>query len=248
MLTTTLIVCGLAVLMMAVEKLRPGRYWPSVPYWLGRAAFMNAIQAGIVFLSSLTWDRWLPTWQMGKAASLGIVVQVICGYLAITFIYYWWHRARHEAPLLWRWLHQIHHSAQRLEILTSFYKHPLEIFINGILSSLILYVLVGVEPLAGAIVVALTGIAELFYHWNIRTPYWLGFLVQRPESHCIHHRSGWHRNNYSDLPIWDILFGTFENPRHNNIACGFDAQREQKLRQMLCGKDVHALTTTRSRS
>ena len=30
---------------------------------------------------------------------------------------------------------------------------------------------------------AITGVAELIYHCNIRTPYWLGFIFQRPESH-----------------------------------------------------------------
>lgn len=29
----------------------------------------------------------------------------IAGYLVITFIYYWWHRARHESGLQWP-LHQ----------------------------------------------------------------------------------------------------------------------------------------------
>ncbi|MGZ5529872.1 MAG: hypothetical protein ACXWJB_14445 [Limisphaerales bacterium] len=36
-------------------------------------------------------------------------------------------------------LHQIHHSALRLEIIRRFYKHPVEILINSILSSLIVY-------------------------------------------------------------------------------------------------------------
>ena len=44
----------------------------------------------------------------------------LLGYLTITFVYYWWHRARHEHPWLWRYLHQIHHSPARLEIVTSF--------------------------------------------------------------------------------------------------------------------------------
>ena len=61
----------------------------------------------------------------------------------VTFIYYWWHRSRHEATFLWRWFHQFHHSPQRIEIITSFYKHPLELIANGILSSAILYGLVG---------------------------------------------------------------------------------------------------------
>ena len=46
--------------------------------------------------------------------------------------------------------HQVHHSPQRIEIITSFYKHPFEILANSVLSSAILYLLVGVGPEAGA--------------------------------------------------------------------------------------------------
>jgi sterol desaturase/sphingolipid hydroxylase (fatty acid hydroxylase superfamily) len=57
---------------------------------------------------------------------LGTTGGAILGYFVITFVYYWWHRWRHEVPFLWRWLHQVHHSPARIEIITSFYKHPLE--------------------------------------------------------------------------------------------------------------------------
>ena len=40
----------------------------------------------------------------------------LVGYLAITFVYYWWHRARHQSDVLWRVLHQLHHSPARLEL------------------------------------------------------------------------------------------------------------------------------------
>jgi sterol desaturase/sphingolipid hydroxylase (fatty acid hydroxylase superfamily) len=109
------------------------------------------------------------------------------GYVAITFVYYWWHRWRHKSSFLWRVFHQVHHSPQRIEIITSFYKHPVEVLANGILSSAIVYLGVGLRPGAAAGAVALSGLAELVYHWNVRTPHWLGYFIQRPESHCVHH-------------------------------------------------------------
>lgn len=54
-----------------------------------------------------------------------------------------------------------------------------------------------------------------FQHANIRTPHWLGHLIQRPESHAVHHGRGIHRWNYSDLPLWDMVFGTYRNPVQN---------------------------------
>lgn len=234
-----ILVTGLAAAgMLGVETARPGRRLPRVRGFYLRAVLLTAIQAGVVAVAGLTWDAWLRDHQLFSSQGLGTVGGAVAGYLAITFIYYWWHRARHDVPLLWRTLHQVHHSPSRLEVLTSFYKHPLEVLANGVLSSAILYLLVGATPAAAGLAVLATGLAELFYHWNVRTPYWLGFLIQRPESHCVHHEAGRHSGNYADLPLWDWLFGTLHNPRHWNSACGFEAGREQRLGEMLRGVDV----------
>lgn len=235
----TLIVGAVAVAMLAVERLAPGRRFPEVPGWLPRALALTAVQVAMVFVGGLSWDRWFAGTSLWQASALGTPAGAVAGYLAITFVYYWWHRARHQVPALWRWLHQIHHSPRRIEVVTSFYKHPLEIAANGVLSSAILYLLVGVTPAAASLAVLATGLAELFYHWNVRTPHWLGYFIQRPESHCVHHERDRHRNNYSDLPLWDMLFGTFENPRAEPAACGFEGHREALLAPMLRGRDVH---------
>ena len=127
-------------------------------------------------------------------------------------------------------------------MLTSFYKHPLEIMANGVLSSAVLYLGVGLDPAAASAAVALSGLAELVYHWNVATPHWLGYLVQRPESHCVHHQDGLHAFNYADLPLWDMLFGTFRNPRAWSGACGLGAGAERRLGEMLRGRDLGAAT------
>jgi sterol desaturase/sphingolipid hydroxylase (fatty acid hydroxylase superfamily) len=233
-------VITIALLMMLIERCFPSQALEKRAYWWLRALSFNLIQLALVFIAGLSWDRWLQTaslWQ-GQAV-LGTTGGVIVGYIIITFIYYWWHRLRHENAFLWRWLHQLHHSPRRIEIITSFYKHPLEITLNSILSSAILYMLLGLNPTTAAITIAITGLAELLYHWNINTPYWLGFIFQRPESHRIHHQENWHRNNYSDLPVWDMLFGTWQNPRHTNIECGFTDNKELQLYAMLRGIDIH---------
>lgn len=231
------IVLAAAFGMIAVEIARPGRSWPEVRGWWLRAIALNAVQVGSVWLAGHVWDRWLLRHRVWSADGLGTLGGAALGYLAITLTYYWWHRWRHEVDVLWRWFHQVHHSPQRIEIITSFYKHPFEILFNGVLSSAILYLGVGVGRGAAALAVLVTGLAELFYHWNVRTPYWLGFVFQRPESHCIHHQEGVHASNYSDLPLWDILFGTFRNPRAWAARCGF-GEGEHRLPEMLRGVDV----------
>src|SRR5262249_39822873 len=149
---------------------------------------------------------------------------------------YWWHRWRHEVDFLWRWLHQVHHSPQRIEIITSFYKHPLEILVNSVLSSAILYLGLGLGPEAATLAITLTGVAELIYHWTVPTPYWLGFIVQRPESHRVHHQEGVHHYNFADLPLWDWMFGTLRNPRRWDGRCGFGPDGEHRLLTMLRGR------------
>ena len=84
----------------------------------------------------------------------------------------------------------------------------------------------------------MTALAEFFYHWNVKTPYWLGFIIQRPESHCIHHLRGHHHYNYADLPLWDYLFGTLYNPKENQFTCGFEIEQELRVKDMLLAKCV----------
>jgi len=65
---------------------------------------------------------------------------------------------------------------------------------------------------AAVLVLYLTFFLAVFQLANIHPPQWLGYFVQRPESHSRHHGRRIHRDNYSDLPVFDLIFGTFSNP------------------------------------
>ena len=69
---------------------------------------------------------------------------------------------------------------------------------------------------------------------------WLGYVIQRPESHCVHHRLGLHYYNFADFPPIDMLFGTFRNPREFHGECGFDAGGDRRLPAILAFADVNA--------
>ncbi len=234
----TLGVAIFAVFMLVIERKYPGRKFPIVSGWMLRAICINIVQIAALFAAGIGWNGWMLRNHLWSAASLGMIAGSVLGYLVLTFIFYWWHLLRHRSDFLWRWLHQIHHSAQRLELLTAFYKRPAEIIIDAFLSSAILYLIIGLEPLTAAVAMTLSGVGELVYHWNVLTPYWLGFVFQRPESHLVHHEEGLHDYNYSDLPLWDMLFGTFRNPREWNGSCGFGPGRETQLFKMLLGVDL----------
>jgi sterol desaturase/sphingolipid hydroxylase (fatty acid hydroxylase superfamily) len=237
-MTIPLIVFCFAIVMIVIEKLSPGRNWPHVSGWWWRVTLLNVLQVGSIWIAGLFLKRWMMTHRAWATEEFGRIGAALFGYFILTFVYYWWHRWRHEIPFLWRWCHQLHHSPQRIEVITSFYKHPFELIANSVISSLVLYA-IGLDPASATLTAIMSGIAELFYHWNVKTPYWLGFLVQRPESHCVHHQEGLHHYNFSDLPLWDMLFGTFHNPRRWNKRCGFGVA-EYRLLAMLRGKEVGA--------
>lgn len=227
--------------MFLVERLWPAMDLPRVRAWYWRVLLINAIQLGIVLLAGLTWDRWLAQVSLVRLRDhMGIVAQGFLAYFVSTFIYYWWHRIRHESKLFWLLCHQLHHSPRRIEILTAFYKHPVEITLNSLLSATIVYPLLGCSVAAGAVYTFLTGVAEYFYHWNVGTPRWVGFIVQRPESHRIHHQYRHHTDNFADLPVWDMLFRTFQNPRRFAASCGYDDWREDRFEDILAFRDVNA--------
>lgn len=106
-------------------------------------------------------------------------------------------------------------------------------FVNSVLVALINYTLFGLSIDAAAGVFLFTACGEYFYHMNLRTPHWIGYFIQRPEMHCIHHERNVHNYNYSDLPLWDMLFGTYKNPKLFHGKCGFALDKEEKLVSML---------------
>ena len=75
-------------------------------------------------------------------------------------------------------------------------------------------------------------------HTNIRTPRWMGFIVARPESHALHHARGRHRKNYADLPLIDMIFGSFENPQEAPAETGFWEGASERTLALLAGRDL----------
>ncbi len=233
-------IIAIGVGCMVLERAIPGWRLPSVRTWPLRVIAVNFAQLGVVLLAGATWEKWLSSWSMFHlAAHVSPALGGLIGYVIATFVFYWWHRWRHEVDILWRLFHQIHHSPQRIELITSFYKHPGEMLMNSLIGSVLVYTVLGLSLEGGAVYTACCALGEFFYHTNVRTPRWIGYLFQRPEMHRIHHQHDRHRNNYGDIVWWDMLFGTYENPKLFAGTCGFDAEKEEMLGRMLVYADVH---------
>ncbi len=235
-----MMIVGATVFFFVLERVTPGRELPEAPGWYARAALLNICQVGIVLLAGIAWNRWLQSCAMFHISkSMPALAQGFIGWFIGTFVFYWWHRARHDFKFLWRVCHQIHHSPARIELLTAFYKHPVEIAADSLISSAIMFWLLGASPMAGAWFNVFAVLGEYFYHSNLRTPHWVGYFLQRPEHHSIHHQLDVHRFNYGDITWWDRLFGTFQETDGFAHRCGFPDDHERNLKGMLVFRDEY---------
>jgi sterol desaturase/sphingolipid hydroxylase (fatty acid hydroxylase superfamily) len=225
--------------MMAVEALGTGRAWPQVRWWRTRHfAFFVMLMTINALLPGLLPPEWAAR-HLVDGARLGVAGGVVVGFAVLTFANAMLHRTYHHFDLLWRWVHQLHHSAIRLDAASAVLFTPQEIVLNVTMFQIVVVFVLGLDPLAAAILGYIAAFYGLFQHFNIRTPQWLGYLIQRPESHAVHHRRGFHGYNYSDFPPWDVLMGTFRNPREFKGAVGFEGEAVPALVPMLVGRDAN---------
>jgi sterol desaturase/sphingolipid hydroxylase (fatty acid hydroxylase superfamily) len=235
------LIFGIALIFFVLERVLPGRELPETPGWYARAVILNACQFAIVMLAGISWNRWLQRWSLlAIPKSTPAVLVGFVGWFIGTFVFYWWHRARHDVSLLWRVCHQIHHSPARIEVLTAFYKHPIEIAANSVIASAIMFSLLGGSVQAGEWFNVFAAVGEYFYHTNLRTPHWFGYVIQRPEHHSIHHQLDVHDFNYGDITWWDRLFGTFKETDEFAAQCGFPNGHEKNLGRMILFHDNYS--------
>jgi sterol desaturase/sphingolipid hydroxylase (fatty acid hydroxylase superfamily) len=235
----SLVLFGLLAAMALLEALFPGRELPQVPGWRARAL---AVFVCYFFLSSylpLLWGESLAKYQLFDLGAVHPLIAAAAAVLVFELFVYAWHRAMHQSNWLWRAFHQMHHSAERVDALGAFYFSPLDVVGFTFLSSLTLTV-VGLPAQAVTGFLYATTFLTIFQHTNIRTPQWLGYVFQRPESHSLHHGRGIHQYNYSDLPLFDLLFGTFRNPKDFVAENGFEGVSSARIGDMLMFRDVAA--------
>lgn len=237
----SLSIIAMYALLMLVEALFPARKLPTVKYWKlkGIAAFFLYF-----YLSSylpLLWAQFLPQAQLFNLSGIGIGAGAAAGIILYEFGLYLWHRAMHSNNFLWRIFHQMHHSAERLDTYGAFYFSPFDMVGWTALGTVCFSLVMGLSPQAVTVVLLVTNFLSIFQHANIKTPRWLGYIIQRPESHGYHHAQQIHRYNYSDLPVFDILFGTFHNPETYEHEAGFYPGASDRVVDMLLFKDVSKL-------
>jgi sterol desaturase/sphingolipid hydroxylase (fatty acid hydroxylase superfamily) len=225
------------VLALILERVFPARELPKVKGWMLRG-LLAFVMTGLI-------NGLLPVFVVGALggrsllhlSGLGLAAGAIVAFVVTDFFGYWVHRAMHNVHFIWRWTHQAHHSAERLDVLGASYFHPFDIAISVVLSTIVPAAL-GVTADAAGLAGFITFLYAVFQHLNVRTPQWLGYLIQRPEGHSVHHARGVHAYNYGNFPLSDLLFGTFRNPADFMPEAGFWDGASGKVGAMLLGRDV----------
>ena len=232
------IIFGMYGALMLWEAVLPARKLPHVKFWKLRGILAFVL---FFFLSSylpIIWDGYFADYQIFDLSGVGAGWGAFVGVMVYEFGEYAWHRIMHNSNFLWKSMHQMHHSAERLDSYGAFYFSPLDMVGWIILSSICLVLVAGFTPEASTLIILTTTFLSIFQHANIKTPTWIGYLIQRPESHTIHHAKGIHAHNYAGIALYDIIFGTFKNPKEHKYETGFYHGASAKLKDMLLFKDI----------
>jgi sterol desaturase/sphingolipid hydroxylase (fatty acid hydroxylase superfamily) len=227
------------VVFLVTERLFPRRQYPPVRFW-NLIGFVCLIMTGLIatlmpMLLPASWTRHHLFDLSGLSLISGVIVAYPLAALGSALL----HRAFHEFHPLWLLGHQLHHSPRRLDIPGSVFFHPFDIALQTLPATLVSVFLLGLDPMSASAVGFVSAFYGMFQHWNVRTPRWIGYIIQRPESHGLHHELGIHGRNYSDFPLWDMLMGTFVNPDTFDGEVGFAGDAPDHIGAMLLFRDVN---------
>ena len=234
----SLCILAMYLLLILWEAFFPARKLPNIPYWRIKGIVSFFFFFYLSTYLPLLYAEWLPSSQLLKLNEMNILAGGIAGILIYEFGMYVWHRAMNNSKVLWRIFHQMHHSAERLDTYGAFYFSPFDMIGWTLLNTVCFSFITGLSPQSVTVVLLVTNFFSIFQHANIKTPAWIGYFIQRPESHAVHHAKGVHAYNYSDLPLFDIVFGTFKNPPQYVNETGFYTGASSRIKDMLLFKEV----------
>jgi sterol desaturase/sphingolipid hydroxylase (fatty acid hydroxylase superfamily) len=175
---------------------------------------------------------WRPLWWNGGA---GVVLDL----LILDCWIYWWHRANHELPFLWRF-HEVHHLDEFLDASSALRFHFGEVFLSSVVRAAVIFLL-GVPIATVLLFETVLAFAAMFHHSNVKLPAWferpLSLVIVTPSIHWVHHhaiRADTDSNYSTVLSIWDRLFGSRSNTRRTpDMAIGVEGRRDRNILGLL---------------
>ncbi|MBC8035892.1 MAG: sterol desaturase family protein [Rhizobiales bacterium] len=175
---------------------------------------------------------WRPLWWAGWWG-LGLDL------LLLDFWIYWWHRANHRLPLLWRF-HEVHHLDEFLDASSALRFHFGEVLLSALVRAVVIFV-AGVPLTSVVVFETLLAMATMFHHSNVRLPpvleRALSFIVVTPSIHWVHHharRADTDSNYATILSVWDRLFASRSaTVRTVDMEIGVEGRREEALSRLV---------------
>ena len=218
---TLYIIAAAAVALFLLEHRFPLRRAKSP---LGRRLLVNAVVTVLALTTALVVVKPVATsvlqlatakeWGLAALFSDSPVVQAIVVFLLTDLTFYYWHRANHAWPLLWRF-HNTHHIDPDLDVTTAVRFHFVEIGYSAAFRALQV-TLIGGPAWAYIAYETAFQLNTLFHHSNVRLPIgverWLNLVLVTPRMHGIHHSQRFHEvnSNWSSVfSWWDRLHRTY---------------------------------------
>lgn len=164
---------------------------------------------------------WRPTWLTGWP---GLLFDLVL----LDFWIYWWHRANHTAPLLWRF-HAVHHLDRFLDTTTATRFHFGEVLLSAGVRAVAIVVF-DIPLLSVLTFEAVVLAASMFQHSNLRLPQRLeralASVIITPSLHWLHHhaiRRDTDSTYGTFFSFWDRLFGSVATgTRTPDMTIGLD--------------------------
>ncbi len=171
---------------------------------------------------------WRPDWWSG-------VPGLLLDLLILDLWIYWWHRANHELPFLWRF-HEVHHLDEFLDASTALRFHFGEVLLSSLVRAVVIFLL-GVPITSVIVFETLLALSAMFHHSNLRLPprleRGLSRVIVTPSIHWVHHhaiRRDTDSNYSALLSLWDRLFGSRSaTARTPDMPIGVEGRRERRF-------------------
>ncbi|MBP5858116.1 sterol desaturase family protein [Marivibrio halodurans] len=191
------------------------------------------LSLSVVIPVSVWAAQTAPDWRAAVAPWWSGWVGLVLDLLLLDFLIYWWHRANHEIPALWRF-HEVHHLDAHLDSSSAVRFHFGEVLLSALVRACVILLLD--IPLASVLVFeALVLLAAIFHHSNLRLPAGvetaLGPVIITPAQHWVHHhkiRRDTDSTYGTVLSLWDRLFRTRSaTKRRAGMPIGVEGREER---------------------
>jgi alkylglycerol monooxygenase len=143
---------------------------------------------------------------------------VLVLFVAVDFLWYWYHRAGHEINILWA-AHITHHQSEEYNLSLSFRVSAIQLIIR--MFFWLWLPVIGFDPALTTLIIGINAAYQFFIHTRLIGK--LGFLEKvlvTPSHHRVHHGKNeqYIDKNYGGIFIvWDKLFGTFTSEKEDVV-------------------------------